>query len=33
MVGRRLANIKKFWKSKSNMIATSMAILVTFGII
>lgn len=23
---------KKFWKSKSNMIATSMAILVTFGI-
>lgn len=33
MCSQRWASIKKFWKSKSNMIATSMAILVTFGIV
>lgn len=32
MVGRQLANIKKFWKSKNDMLATSIALIVTFGI-
>lgn len=32
MISRRLANIIKFWKSKSNMIGISISLIVAFGI-
>lgn len=32
MISRRLANIRKFCKSKSNMIGISISLIVAFGI-